>query len=77
MNQCLALHRAKQQTERRGGAGPVRGLLGGKDPTGRLFVAVTLSETATSSQRYESTVGGNSSARPKKIGDRVKFGSVG
>jgi hypothetical protein len=26
------------QTERRGGAGPVRGLLGGKDPTGRLFV---------------------------------------
>ena len=23
------------QTERRGGAGPVRGLLGGKDPTGR------------------------------------------
>jgi hypothetical protein len=25
------------QTERRGGAGPVRGLLGGKDLTGRLF----------------------------------------
>jgi hypothetical protein len=25
------------QTERRGGAGPVGGLLGGKDPTGRLF----------------------------------------
>src|SRR5207249_4601441 len=25
------------QTERRGGAGPVRGLLGGKDPTGRFF----------------------------------------
>ena len=24
------------QTERRGGAGPVRGLLGGKDPTGRF-----------------------------------------
>ena len=24
------------QTERRGGAGPVGGLLGGKDPTGRL-----------------------------------------
>jgi hypothetical protein len=24
------------QTERRGDAGPVRGLLGGKDPTGRL-----------------------------------------
>jgi hypothetical protein len=24
------------QTERRGGAGPVRGLLGGKDLTGRL-----------------------------------------
>jgi hypothetical protein len=24
------------QTERRGGAGPVRGLLGGKDPTGLL-----------------------------------------
>jgi len=23
------------QTERRGGAGPMRGLLGGKDPTGR------------------------------------------
>ena len=27
---------AGAQTERRGGAGPVRGLLGGKDPTGRL-----------------------------------------
>jgi hypothetical protein len=25
------------QTERRGGAGPVRGLLGGKDLTGRFF----------------------------------------
>ncbi len=24
------------QTERRGGAGPVRGLLGRKDPTGRI-----------------------------------------
>jgi hypothetical protein len=24
------------QTERRGGAGPARGLLGGKDPTGRF-----------------------------------------
>src|SRR5262245_24974125 len=28
------------QTERRGGAGPVRGLLGGKDLTGRFFVFV-------------------------------------
>src|SRR5262245_51539890 len=27
---------AGAQTERRGGAGPVRGLLGGKDPTGRF-----------------------------------------
>src|SRR5262245_27030263 len=26
------------QTERRGGAGPVRGLLGGKDPTGRFLL---------------------------------------
>jgi hypothetical protein len=26
------------QTERRGGAGPVRGLLGGKDLTGRLVL---------------------------------------
>jgi len=26
------------QTERRGDAGPVRGLLGGKDRTGRLFL---------------------------------------
>jgi hypothetical protein len=25
------------QTERRGGAGPVRGLLGGKDPTSRIL----------------------------------------
>jgi hypothetical protein len=25
------------QTERRGGAGPVGGLLGGKDPTGRFL----------------------------------------
>src|SRR5690349_3847649 len=29
---------AGAQTERRGGAGPVGGLLGGKDPTGRLFL---------------------------------------
>jgi hypothetical protein len=29
-------HRAGAQTERRGGAGPVGGLLGGKDPTGRF-----------------------------------------
>jgi hypothetical protein len=28
---------AGAQTERRGGAGPVRGLLGGKDLAGRLF----------------------------------------
>jgi len=28
------------QTERRGGAWPVRGLLGGKDPTGRLEMAI-------------------------------------
>jgi hypothetical protein len=27
---------ASAQTERRGGAGPVRGLLGGKDLTGRF-----------------------------------------
>jgi hypothetical protein len=27
---------AGAQTERRGGAGPVGGLLGGKDPTGRF-----------------------------------------
>ena len=26
------------QTERRGGAGPVRGLLGGKDLTGHVFL---------------------------------------
>ena len=26
------------QTERRGGAGPVRGLLGGKDLTGRFYL---------------------------------------
>ena len=29
-------HRSRAQTERRGGAGPVRGLLGGKDLTGRF-----------------------------------------
>ena len=35
------------QTERRGGAGPVGGLLGGKDPTGRLLVSVyTFAELA-------------------------------
>ena len=28
---------AGAQTERRGGAGPVRGLLGGKGPTGRFL----------------------------------------
>ena len=31
-------HRSRAQTERRGGAGPVRGLLGGKDLTGRLVL---------------------------------------
>src|SRR3954466_2265962 len=30
-------HLPGAQTERRGGAGPVGGLLGGKDPTGRFF----------------------------------------
>jgi hypothetical protein len=30
------------QTERRGGAGPVRGLLGGKDLTGRLVFSLFL-----------------------------------
>jgi hypothetical protein len=30
---------AGAQTERRGGAGPVRGLLGGKDLTGRFSLA--------------------------------------
>jgi hypothetical protein len=29
------------QTERRGGAGRVRGLLGGKDPTGRLLLVAS------------------------------------
>ena len=29
------------QTERRGGAGPVGGLLGGKDPSGRLVLNQT------------------------------------
>src|SRR5215208_2525142 len=29
------------QTGRRGGAGPVRGLLGGKDPTGRFCLPVS------------------------------------
>src|SRR5262245_51168079 len=33
---------AGAQTERQGGAGPVRGLLGGKDPIGRFHVAITL-----------------------------------
>jgi hypothetical protein len=28
------------QTERRGGAGPVGGLLGGKDPTGRFALSL-------------------------------------
>ena len=28
------------QTERRGGAGPVGGLLGGKDPTGRFIFSL-------------------------------------
>jgi hypothetical protein len=30
-------HRDRAQTERRGHAGPVRGLRGGKDRTGRLY----------------------------------------
>ena len=33
----MAAHHPSAQTERRGGAGPVRGLLGGKDPTGRFL----------------------------------------
>ena len=32
------------QTERRGGAGPVRGLLGGKDLTGRFLVVFALTD---------------------------------
>jgi len=34
---------AGAQTERRGGAGPVRGLLGGKDLTGRFLLLRCLS----------------------------------
>jgi hypothetical protein len=30
------------QTERRGGAGPVRGLLGGKDLTGRFYSTIQM-----------------------------------
>ena len=33
------------QTERRGGAGPVGGLLGGKDPTGRLSQLLNADQT--------------------------------
>jgi hypothetical protein len=33
-------HRVGAQTERRGDAGPVRGLLGGKDLTGRYWSAI-------------------------------------
>ena len=40
------------QTERRGGAGPVGGLLGGKDPTGR-FVCVLVKPTNSGYRRGE------------------------
>ena len=36
------------QTERRGGAGPVGGLLGGKDPTGRFLSSINLYQSAPS-----------------------------
>jgi hypothetical protein len=41
------------QTERRGGAGPVKGLLGGKDLTGRYasFLAYFLFLTSSSASR--------------------------
>src|SRR5262245_36440497 len=39
------------QTERRGGAGPVRGLLGGKDPTGRFFSGVRKQESGVRGQQ--------------------------
>src|SRR5579859_3011858 len=39
-------HLPGAQTERRGGAGPVGGLLGGKDPTGRLFESSLLAGCA-------------------------------
>src|SRR4051812_18836330 len=43
---------AGAQTERRGGAGPVGGLLGGKDPTGRLrFYSNPLSSRPTPVRR--------------------------
>jgi hypothetical protein len=35
------------QTERRGGAGPVRGLLGGKDLTGRFYLASSVTPSFT------------------------------
>src|SRR6266566_4900343 len=43
-------HQSGAQTERRGGAGPVRGLLGGKGPTGRFLSSINLyqSEPSTS-----------------------------
>src|SRR5262245_2947899 len=39
------------QTERRGGAGPVRGLLGGKDPTGRFVRTLSRNWLTVQSQQ--------------------------
>jgi hypothetical protein len=39
------------QTERRGGAGPVRGLLGGKDLTGRLVLVISQWSVVRSKER--------------------------
>src|SRR5947209_14519009 len=41
------------QTERRGGAGPVRGLLGGKDSTGRVF---SVARSIVVQDRAEATI---------------------
>jgi hypothetical protein len=45
------------QTERRGGAGPVRGLLGGKDLTGRFFVRGQQSRVCSKNKGRCSTEG--------------------
>src|SRR5262249_39005188 len=51
---CEGHHSPGAQTERRGGAGPVRGLLGGKDPTGR-FLCGQLSDVSRTRQETAAT----------------------
>src|SRR5262249_47925509 len=59
------------QTERRGGAGPVGGLLGGKDPAGRFF---RVPKTTGSPNYFFALISSSSSASTRKRRSSSLFG---